>query len=64
KPGVLQAAWWYLRHYQLPLFWKALRRYPEAVPLDIVMAELRGCLRGTKAYLTASRQLHSSGGMP
>jgi len=63
-PGVFLAAWCYLRHYQLPLFWKALRHYPDAVPLDILLAEFRGCFHGVTAYLTASRHLKSSGGNP
>ncbi len=59
--GVLTAAWWYGWHYQLPQLAKAVLRRPNCVPLDLVLAELRGCLVGVPAYLRARRQLRQMG---
>jgi GT2 family glycosyltransferase len=55
--GVFNAAWWYWWHYQLPLLINALLRRRNALPLALVLAELRGCLVGVWAYLLARRQL-------
>ena len=53
--GVVHAAWSYLRHTQLPMLLRAILRRPEAIPLDLVLAELRGCLAGPGAYLQSRR---------
>jgi len=56
--GVLRAApVWFLR-YQLRALLRSLFRRPNSLPLDLLLAELRGCLRGPFAYLT-SRKLHA-----
>lgn len=60
--GVLKAAWQHLRYYQLPMIWQALTKQHNAIPLDLALAELRGCLKGTVAYWQATRQLKQSGG--
>ncbi len=62
KPSVLLAAWWHLRYYQLPLLWRSLWRYPDSMPLDVVSAELWGCLHGANAYRKAVRRLKMEGG--
>ena len=36
---------------------RALLRRPDHVPLDLVLAELRGCVAGPRAYLTSRRAL-------
>jgi len=43
----------WLRYGQLPALWRALRRVQSSAPLDLVVAELRGCAAGTGAYLRA-----------
>jgi GT2 family glycosyltransferase len=62
KLGVFLAAWWYVRHYQLPHIWKSVRRQPDALPLDLILAEFRGSLRGVWAYFRADRMRQSFGG--
>jgi GT2 family glycosyltransferase len=51
--GVLRAACLHGLYYQLPLLARALLRRPDHIPLDIVLAELAGCLFGTYAYLVS-----------
>jgi GT2 family glycosyltransferase len=55
--GVVRSAWWYFRYQQLPMLLGGLRKQADSVPLDIVLAELRGCLSGPRAYIRASRQV-------
>ncbi len=57
EPGVVKHAARWLRHGQLPHLWRALRRRTGAVPLDLLLAEWRGCLAGPAAYLRARRDL-------
>jgi cellulose synthase/poly-beta-1,6-N-acetylglucosamine synthase-like glycosyltransferase len=57
QPGVLQAAWQHGRYYQLPMLVRAVLRRPGHMPLDLVLAELAGCLSGTWAYLTSRHRL-------
>jgi hypothetical protein len=59
--GVLRHASRWLRRTQLPRLWLALRRGSDAVPLDLVLAELRGCIAGPLAYSRARRQQRSMG---
>lgn len=46
---------WFV-HDQLPNLFRAIFRLPNSLPLDLVLAELQGCLAGPKAYLTARKQ--------
>jgi len=46
-------AWGWFWHTQLPRLLHALLRRPGHMPLDLALAELRGCLRGPTAYLSA-----------
>jgi glycosyltransferase involved in cell wall biosynthesis len=53
--GVIAIALGWFRHDQLPRLWRSLLRRPGATPLDLVTAELRGCLAGPGAYLRSRR---------
>jgi GT2 family glycosyltransferase len=53
--GVLGIALWWLSLYQLPGLIKALLRRPGSMPVDLVLAELRGCFAGPGAYLKARK---------
>ncbi|HSE45976.1 MAG TPA: glycosyltransferase family 2 protein [Gemmatimonadales bacterium] len=57
--AVLLALGW-LRE-QIPSLFRAWLRCPGHVPLDLVLAELRGCAAGPKAYLTSRRVLAQRG---
>jgi GT2 family glycosyltransferase len=58
--GVLRQAFRWLRHGQLPTLVRALRGRPDAVPLDLIRAELAGCVAGPGAYFKSRRQLARS----
>lgn len=60
EPGVVRHALRWLYHAQIPRLWHALRRTPESMPLDLVLAELRGCLAGPHAYRKARRQVRAT----
>jgi len=47
----------WLLHTQLPNLLRSLLRRPGSVPLDLLVAELRGCLVGPWAYVMARREL-------
>ncbi|MBD2081287.1 glycosyltransferase [Leptolyngbya sp. FACHB-17] len=55
--SVLQLALGWFWRDQLPNLRKALLQQSGSVPLDLVLAELQGCLVGPWAYLSARRQL-------
>ena len=57
--AVLLAVGW-LRE-QIPRLFRALLRRPGHVPLDLVLAELRGCAAGPRAYLASRRALAQRG---
>jgi glycosyltransferase involved in cell wall biosynthesis len=50
-------AWGWLRHSQLPALARSLLRRPGSVPLDLLLAELRGCAAGPWAYLSSRKRL-------
>jgi cellulose synthase/poly-beta-1,6-N-acetylglucosamine synthase-like glycosyltransferase len=58
--SVLALAAGWLRGGQLRALTRALLRRPGAAPLDLVLAELRGCLGGPLAYLAGRRRAASS----
>ena len=60
EPGVLRHAVKWLRAAQAPALWRAMRRVPGSVPLELQLAQLRGCLRGPGAYLAARRRLRAA----
>jgi GT2 family glycosyltransferase len=57
--GVLRHASRWLRREQLPRFWRSAWRRSESVPLDLLIAELRGCLAGPFAYAAARRRVRT-----
>jgi hypothetical protein len=54
---VPKLAWGWFRHTQLPALVRSLLRRPGSTPLDLLLAELRGCATGPWAYLSSRRQL-------
>ena len=58
--GVVRQAFRWFRHGQLPTLIRALRRRPDTVPLDLIRAELAGCIAGPRAYFKSRRQLARS----
>jgi GT2 family glycosyltransferase len=53
--GVLRHAYRWFRLAQLPRLWLSLRRRPDSIPSELLLAELRGCLAGPGAYAAARR---------
>jgi len=48
--------WRWFYHSQLPNLWRAIRKRRGSIPIDFVLAELRGCLVGTRAYFLSRNQ--------
>jgi hypothetical protein len=61
EPRAVWLAMGWLRE-QIPTLFRALLRRPGHVPLDLVLAELRGCAAGPRAYLASRRALARRGG--
>jgi GT2 family glycosyltransferase len=57
EPAVLKHAVRWLRYGQLPRLWRTLRRRRGAMPLDLLVAEFRGCVEGPFAYFRARRRV-------
>jgi GT2 family glycosyltransferase len=57
EPSVVKHAARWLWYGQLPRLWRSLRRHPDAPPLELLLAELRGCLAGPPAYFRARRHV-------
>lgn len=51
----VQVALWWLMHHHLKHLYRALRRKPDAHPIDLTLAELAGFARGPFAYFKARR---------
>jgi GT2 family glycosyltransferase len=51
--SVLKQALAWLRHGQIPEILRSLRPASRRIPLSMVLAELRGCLAGPRAYFVA-----------
>jgi cellulose synthase/poly-beta-1,6-N-acetylglucosamine synthase-like glycosyltransferase len=51
------SAWGWLRHGQIPALLRSLIRHPDREPLDLLLAELGGCLAGPWAYLSSRRRV-------
>jgi GT2 family glycosyltransferase len=60
--GVLRHAGRWLRLVQIPGLWRSLRRRPDSVPIELLLAELRGCCAGPLAYAASRRRLRGSVG--
>jgi GT2 family glycosyltransferase len=56
EPAVLRHAVRWLKRGQIPSLWRAVRRDPDSIPLDLQLAQLRGCAAGPWAYFRARRQ--------
>ncbi|MEG4342342.1 glycosyltransferase [Microcoleus sp. A003_D6] len=50
-------AWGWLRHKQLPELVASLRKQPDSIPSDLLLAGLRGCISGPMAYFTSRKRL-------
>lgn len=49
-------AWGWLRYKQIPELIASLRKQPESVPSDLLLAQLRGCVKGPMAYFASRKQ--------
>jgi GT2 family glycosyltransferase len=58
--GVLRLALAWFRHEQGPALARALLRRPGCVPLPFVLAELRGCIAGPRAYFASRRRVRAT----
>lgn len=58
--SVLQiiAGWFW--HDQLPMLVRSLLRRPGCIPLDLVLAELKGCAAGPLSYIASRRKLYAT----
>jgi cellulose synthase/poly-beta-1,6-N-acetylglucosamine synthase-like glycosyltransferase len=60
KLYTLVVAWrWFWQHHLKNLA-RSILGHPGRMPLDLVLAEIRGCLAGPMAYLQSRRKLHAS----
>jgi len=57
-------AWGWFRHTQVPELTRALLKRPNYMPLDLLLAELRGCASGPWAYLASRRRQRRRDGHP
>ncbi|MEG4861904.1 MULTISPECIES: glycosyltransferase [unclassified Microcoleus] len=52
-------AWGWLRYKQIPELVASWRKQPESIPRDLLLAQLRGCVRGPMAYFASRKQLQA-----
>ncbi|MEG3898507.1 MULTISPECIES: glycosyltransferase [unclassified Microcoleus] len=52
---LLALAW--LRYKQIPELIASMRKQPDAVPIDLLLAQLRGCISGPMAYFASRKRL-------
>ena len=50
-------AWGWFRYKQLPELVASLRKKPDSIPSDLLLAQLRGCISGPMAYFTSRKKL-------
>jgi GT2 family glycosyltransferase len=50
-------AWGWFRYKQLPELVASLRKKPDSIPSDLLLAQLRGCISGSMAYFASRKQL-------
>jgi GT2 family glycosyltransferase len=55
--GAMKGPWAWFRHQQLSTLIRSLLARPGGLPLDLILAELRGCLAGPWAYFTSRSRL-------
>jgi GT2 family glycosyltransferase len=58
---VVRHALRWLRHSQVPHLWRTLRGRPDAIPRDLLFAEIRGCFAGPTAYVRSRRRARARG---
>jgi len=58
--GAPLVAWGWLRHSQLPALVRSIMHQGECKPLDLLVAELRGCMAGAWAYVRSRRRLRKA----
>lgn len=56
----LKIAWGWFRYEQFPGLLQALRKKADGRPLDLLLAELKGCLAGPRAYLVSRKRSTNS----
>jgi hypothetical protein len=62
--AVIRRAWRWFRCEQAPRLARSLLGQPGSVPLDLLLAQLWGCLRGPAAYVSARRQMQCQHRLP
>ena len=50
-------AWGWLRYKQIPELFASVRKQPGCIPSDLLLAQLRGCMRGPMAYFSSRKRL-------
>jgi GT2 family glycosyltransferase len=50
-------AWGWLRYKQIPELIASVRKQPDSIPSDLLLAQLRGCISGPMAYFASRKQL-------
>lgn len=55
--GVVRLAWGWLHSKQIPELFASLRKQPESIPSDLLLAQLRGCVSGPMAYFASRKWL-------
>ncbi|MCY7383960.1 MAG: glycosyltransferase [Microcoleus sp. CAN_BIN18] len=50
-------AWGWFRYKQLPELVASLRKQPDSIPSDLLLAQLRGCISGPMAYFASRKKL-------
>lgn len=53
--SAIRVGWAWFREHHLAELWRAVWRSERALPLDLVLAEIRGCLEAPYAYLLSRR---------
>jgi glycosyltransferase involved in cell wall biosynthesis len=62
EPGALGIAWEWFRVQQFPDMIRSFLRRPGSMPLELVLAELRGCVAGPRAYFASRKRFRSEAG--
>ena len=50
-------AWGWLRYKQIPELFASVRKQRDCIPSDLLLAQLRGCMRGPMAYFSSRKRL-------
>jgi len=60
--GMLKIAWEWFRVQQFPDLIHSFLRRPGSMPLDLIVAELRGCMAGPRAYFASRKRIRAGAG--